>query len=252
MEKNATWRLYFQEVTSILARIQDTQAANIEAAANILSQCLEDKGLIHIFGVGHSSILAEEVNWRAATLAPIHAILEPSMTGQFEVTKSGYMEKLEGSGEIIVNYHRLTPPDAVIIASNSGNNGAPIEVAAVCRQRGVKVIAITSVTYSDYLNPLHSSGKKLKDLADVVVDNCCPIGDGAIHLNGLEQSLGPTSTAAGIPILNAILAQTVQNLLAKGITPDVYFNGSLSANSQAVAEHNQKLVDKYFPRIRNL
>lgn len=252
MSKNPAWRRYLQEVTAIQAKIQESQGERIEAAVDLLSHCLENKGLIHVFGVGHSSILAEEVNWRAATLASIHAILEPSMTGQFEVTKSGFMEKLEGSGEIITAYHRLAPPDAIIIASNSGNNGAPIEVAAACRKRGVKVIAITSVTYSDYLNPLHSSGKKLKDLADVVVDNCCPIGDGAIRLEGLEQTVGPTSTAAGIPILNAILAQTVENLLARGHSPEVYFNGSLSANSPAVAEHNQQLVDKYFSRIRNL
>jgi uncharacterized phosphosugar-binding protein len=252
MTKDKSWRRYFQAVAEILAKIQATQAENIEAAAAVLTDCVANNGLIHVFGVGHSSLLAEEVNWRAATLAPIHAILEPSMTGQFEVTKSGYMEKLEGSGEIIVGYHRIAPPDAVIIASNSGNNGAPIEVAAACRKRGVKVIAITAVTYSDYLTPLHSSGKKLKDEADVVVDNCCPIGDGALNLEGLEQTVGPTSTAAGIPILNAILAQTVENLLEKGTTPDVYFNGSLSANSQAVAEHNQRLVDKYFYKIRNL
>src|SRR5690554_4733906 len=124
------------------------------------------------------------------------------------------MEKLEGTGKIIVDYHRVAPPDVIIVTSNSGNNGASIEVAQACRQRGVKVIAINSLTYSGYLRSLHSSGKKLKDMADVVLDNCCPVGDGAIALDGLEQSVGPTSTVAGLYILNALMVQTVENLLA--------------------------------------
>jgi len=252
VKENKGWKRYFTTVADIAAKIQETQAGKILEAADLMADCIAHDGLVHVFGVGHSSILGAEVNWRAATPAPVHSILEPSMTGETEVTKSGRMEKLEGAGEIIVEYHRVAPPDVMIIGSNSGNNGAPIEAAMACAQRGVKVIAITSVTYSKHLKPLHSSGKKLMDVADVVIDNCCPIGDGALNLPGLEQSVGPTSTVAGVSILNALMVQCVENLLAQGRTPDVYYNGSLSANSQAVAEHNKALVDKYFNRIRNL
>lgn len=247
-----SWQRYFAEIEKIFGRIQSTQAENFEAAAAILAEAIEKDGLIHVFGVGHSTILGEEVKWRAATLAPIHAINELSMSGVVEITKSGRMENLLGAGEAMVEYHRINPPDAVIIASQSGNNIVPIEFAEACRARGVKVVAINSIEYTNFLNPRHPSGKKLKDHADVVIDNCCPIGDGVLTMDGLDQTVGPSSTAAGVPIINALLAQTVENLLEKGIKPDVYYNGSLAMNRPEVKEHNNALVDKYFYRIRNL
>ncbi len=252
MVKQNGWQRYFKKVEEIFARIQATQGEQITAAADVLCQTVKKGGLIRVFGVGHSSILAEEANNRAATLAPIHSIMEISMTGHVEVTKSGAMENLPGAGEVIAEYHRIAPPDAVIISSQSGNNIVPIEFAEACRKRGVPVIIITSVEYTNYLKAKHPSGKKLKDHADIVIDNCCPIGDGALNFEGMEQTVGPTSTAAGIPILNAVLSQTVENLLAQGVEPDVYFNGSLAINHPEIGEYNRKLVEKYFHRIRNL
>jgi len=252
MGKNKGWERYFLAINEIVDSIKNSQGENIELAAKLMADAIEKEGIIHVFGVGHSTIMPEEVFWRAATLAPVHAILEPSMTGHTEITKSNPMEKLEGVGEIIVNYHKILPPDIMIVASNSGNNGAPIEVAQACRQRGVKVIAINSVTYSDYLKPLHSSGKKLKDMADVVVDNCTPIGDGALVYEQLIQKVGPTSTIAGLYIMNSMMVQTVELLLERGLEPDVYFNGSLAANSDEISKHNNRLIDKYYHRIRNL
>lgn len=86
----------------------------------------------------------------------------------------------------------------------------------------------------------------------MVIDNCTPIGDAAVELEGFEPKVGPTSTIPGVYIINAVLVQAVENLLARGIKPDVYYNGSLAANSQEAVEHNNKIVDKYFYRIRNL
>ena len=246
------WQHYFSAINEIVDNIYTSQGENIEKAASSLADAVEKDGILHVFGVGHSCIMAEEVFWRAATLAPVHAILEPSMTGHTEITKSNPMEKLEGVGEIIVDYHKIAPPDVMIIASNSGNNGAPIEVAKACQERDVKVIAITSVTYSDYLKPLHSSGKKLKDFADFVIDNSTPIGDGALDYEQLMQKVGPTSTIAGLYILNSLMVQAAEFLLDKGKEPDIYFNGSLAANSEEIAKHNNRLIDKYYYRIRNL
>jgi len=252
MGKEKTWKKYFAEITKIAETIEKTQEGNIQRASSLIGNTIENDGIIHTFGVGHSHIVAEDVFWRAGTLANVHAILEPSMTGHTEITKSGDMEKIEGTGSIILDYHRVSPGDVLIIISNSGNNAAPIDVAREGQKRGIKVIAITSVEYSNFLNPLHSSGKKLKDFADVVIDNCCPIGDAVIKFEDFETKVGPTSTIAGSYILNALLVQAVEDTLEKGKTPDVYFNGSLSANAPRVKEHNQNLIDKYFSRIRNL
>ena len=242
------YQQYFQEVLRIIDRIQQTQGENIKLAADIIAECVRQDGIVHTFGAGHSRLLAEDVMWRAGTLAPINAILEPSMTGYMHATKSAYMEKVEGTGKIIVDYHRIAPPDALVVISNSGNNAAPIEVAMEGSRRGVKVIAVVSLGYMNSLKPRHSSGNKLADVADVVIDNCGKVGDTCLQYEGLEQGVGATSTIAGSFIVNAILAQAVENLLKQGIEPPVFWSGNLQGGMEA----NQKYLDRYWARIRNL
>jgi uncharacterized phosphosugar-binding protein len=250
--KEFAFEQYFSLINEILNRIKTTQKENIIKAADLMAECTKNNGLIHAFGTGHSHLVAEDIFWRGSTLANIHAILEPGMTGHVEITKSEYMEKMQGAGKLIVDYHRLNPPDVIIVVSNSGNNIVPIDVALESSKRGVKVIAITSLDYANHLTTLHPLGKKLKDTADVVIDNCCPIGDAAVSFEGLPMKVGAISTVAGSFIVHSLVVQTVENLLAKGIKPDIYFNGSLMANSREVEEYNQKIIDKYYLKIRNL
>ncbi|NLJ39784.1 MAG: sugar isomerase domain-containing protein, partial [Candidatus Atribacteria bacterium] len=175
-----TYEEYFTNVNTIVKRIFETQGTRIEQVAEMVSDAISKDGLVHVLGVGHSHIIAEEVFWRAGTLVPIHAILEPSMIGHSEITKSAYMEKLEGTGKIICDYHRILPPDILIAISNSGNNSMPIDVAIEAKKRGVKTIGICSFTYTKSLKPRHSSGKKLMDVVDVSIDNCGQVGDTCI------------------------------------------------------------------------
>ncbi len=238
---------YFDAMLEIIEEIRTTQGKEIETAAEIASDAIAQGGIIHTFGTGHSHCISEDISCRGGTLAPIHAILEPSMTGSTEIMKAFRMEKLEGAGAIIVEYHRVLPPDAIIIVSNSGNNAASIDVAREARARGVKVIAVSSVTAARSLKPLHSSGKMLIDFADVVVDNCGRIGDICLNLEGMKQGLGATSTVTGAFILQSICVQAAANLKEKGIEPPVFWNGMLEGS----AEHNQKYIDRYWNRIRN-
>ena len=140
----------------------------------------------------------------------------------------------------------------MIIISNSGNNIAPIDAAIRAKEKGIPVIAITAVKYSEYLKTKHKSNVKLKDVADVVLDNCSLIGDAAVEIDGFEMKVGSTSTIPNIFLQNAILVQMVELLVQKGITPDVYYNGHMAFMKPECANHNDKLVDKYFYRIRNL
>ena len=239
---------FFMNVNAVIEQILKTQGEQIEKAADIISDSIAQDGLVHTFGVGHSHLIAEEVFWRSGTLVPVHAILEPSMTGHSEILKSAYMEKLEGTGKIICDYHKVNPPDALIVVSNSGNNAVPIDVAEEARRRGVGVVAICSVTYCQALRARHSSGKKLIDVADVVIDNCGNIGDTSVKIDGVEQPLGPTSTIAGTYMIHAVLIQAAQVLKNKGVHPKIYWSGSLPDGMQA----NQTYVDEYWERIRNL
>jgi uncharacterized phosphosugar-binding protein len=247
-----SWQRYFEVMQKVIEDVLNTQQANIDKAAEILTTTTRNNGIIHLFGSGHSSLIAEDVFWRAATLANVHAIFELAVAGINEVTKTSKIEKLEGIGKVIVEYNRVLPPDAMICISNSGNNAATVDVALAAKERGVPVIAITNVTYADQLTTHHSSGKKLKDVADVVIDNCSLYGDAAVEIPGFSQKVGATSTIPVAFIVPALLVQTCENLLDLDITPDVYYNGHLAYEDPNIKLHNDALVDKYFYRIRNL
>ena len=247
-----TWLNYFKTMEAIVKKVEDTQGDNIKKAAEILAKTTENGGIIYGFGTGHSHLVVDDAFWRAATPANYCALLEQSATGSFEITKSYYIENTYGIGSRIVDYHRITPNDCLIIISNSGNNIAPVDAAIRAKEKAIPVIAITNVAYSDYLKTKHRDGVKLKDVADVVLDNCSAIGDSAIEVDNFPMKIGSTSTIPNVYLQNAILCEMVDILAKKGIEADVYYNGHLAFMDENCAKHNDELVDKYFYRIRNL
>ena len=243
---------YFEELEAIVKKVKETQGEKIMEAAQILADVTEKGGMIYGFGTGHSHLVVDDAFWRAATPANYCALLEPSATGNQEITKSYFVENTYGIGQLIVDYHRITPNDCMIIISNSGNNIAPVDAAIRAKEKGIKVIAITNVEYSKYLTCKHKDGVKLMDVADVVLDNCSAIGDAAVEIEGFEMKVGSTSSIPNIYLQNAILTQMVELLVNKGLKPDVYYNGHMAFMNEEFADHNDKLVDKYFYKIRNL
>jgi len=246
------WENYFSIMSEVIDKIRKTQADNIMEAAEILADTTQKGGIIYGFGTGHSHLVCDDAFWRAATPANYCALLEPSATGNQEITKSYYIENTYGIGKLIVDYHRITANDCMIIISNSGNNIAPVDAALRAKEKGIPVIAITAVEYSDFLKTKHKDGVKLKDVADVVLDNCSLIGDAAVKIDGFEMKVGSTSTIPNVFLQNAILTQMVELLVQRGIEPDVYYNGHMAFMNEDCADHNDRLVDKYFYRIRNL
>jgi uncharacterized phosphosugar-binding protein len=191
-------------------------------------------------------VIAEDVAYRAGGLAPLDAILEPSLTGHEKVSQSEYMERVEGMAAVILDYYHVSSRDALVVISNSGRNAAPIEMADGARARGVPVIGITSLQHSQGTTSRHSSGKKLYELADVVIDNCCPKGDCLLHLDGLKPPVGAGSGVAGLFIMHSIVVQTTQNLLDWGIQPPVFMSGNLDGSDK----FNQVLLARYQGRIK--
>lgn len=246
------WERYFETMQQVVRRVRETQGDAIERAAELLADVTERGGIIYGFGTGHSHLVCDDAFWRAATPANYCALLEQSATGSFEITKSYGFENLYGVGSNVVDYHRITADDAMIIVSNSGNNIAPVDAALRAREKGIPVIAITAVEYSDFLTTKHRAGVKLKDVADVVLDNCSLVGDAAVEVEGFPMRVGSTSTIPAVFLQSAVLAEMVEVLVRRGFEPDVYYNGHMAFMDESCADHNDRLVDKYFYRIRNL
>jgi uncharacterized phosphosugar-binding protein len=241
------YQLFFEGMDSILARIRETQGENIQKAAQYVANAIAQDGVIHVFGAGHSNLLAEEIFFRAGTLAPVNQIVDITISGSVGAVKSSYMERLEEVGPIFYEHTRPSPQDAFIIFSNSGRNAAQIELAQEAQAHGHKVITVTSVTYSKSQPSRHSSGKLLLDYADAILDNCGHIGDVCVTVPDMRQGIGPTSTIAGAYLLHAIMVQAVFDLKEAGVEPPVFLSGNLDGGM----EFNQALLDRYWARIRN-
>jgi uncharacterized phosphosugar-binding protein len=237
---------YASALQGVLQRVVESQMAEIERAASILAESIGQDGIVYTFGTGHSHVIAEDVAYRAGGLAPVDAILEPSLTGHQQVVKSEYMERVEGMAEVILDYYGVSTRDVLVVISNSGRNAAPIEMADLAHRRHVPVIAITSLAHSRGTPSRHSSGKKLYEVADVVIDNGCPLGDCLIQLEGLLQPVGPGSGVAGMFILHAVIVQTIQNLLERGMQPPVFRSGNLDGSD----EFNRHYLKQYEGRIK--
>jgi uncharacterized phosphosugar-binding protein len=237
---------YAEAVNAVLERILETQLDAIGKAAQLVADAIAGDGLLYTFGTGHSHVTAEDLTYRAGGLIPVDAIMERSLSGHEKVAQSEYMERVEGIAKVIWDYYEITPRDALIVISNSGRNAAPIEMAMIAKEKGVPVIGVTSLAHSQGTTSRHSSGKKMYEFCDVVIDNLCPKGDCLLHLEGLEQPVGAGSSVATLFILNMIITQSAQNLLDRGIEPPVGMSGNLDGSY----EYNKHLIDRYKGRIK--
>lgn len=237
---------YANAVKDLWQTILDTQMESILQASQHVADAVEAEGLVYTFGTGHSHVIAEDIAYRAGGLAPVDAILEASLTGNQKVFQSEFMERVEGMADVILKYYDPDSKDALIVISNSGRNAAPIELAMGAQARGMKVIAITSLEHSKGTTSRHSSGEKLYQHADVVIDNSCPKGDCLLKLEGLEQPVGAGSGVAGMFIIHAIIVQAIENLMERGVEPPVFMSGNLDGSEA----FNQPFLDRYWGRIK--
>ncbi len=239
---------YFKEVEEVLKKVRDTQYNNIKKASDLISESIIHGGALYVFGAGHSGMMAEEIVYRAGGLVLVNPILsEGLMLNVRPVTKTTVLERLEGVGKVIMERSPIGKDDVVLVASVSGRNAAPIEVALISKERGAKLIVLTSTEFSKSVESRHSSGKRLFELDhDAMLDYCCPPGDATISLEEYPQKIGPVSTICGHYMLNAMIVGVIDNLTKAKIDPLPVF---MSANLDGGKEFNSKILEKYKDRL---
>ncbi len=233
---------YLLHVEEILKKTIATQEEALEKAAEMVAESCQKGGRFYVFGSGHSHMVAEEIYIRAGGLAYVKAILPPELMLHEMPNKSTYLERLEGYAEAMLNLYKADEKDTVMVISNSGRNAVPVEMALGAKERGCKVIAMTSLEHSRNTDSRHKSGKKLYEIADVVLDNGACKGDAGFYIEGFDVPTGPTSDSIGIALAQALIAQTIHNLVQKGIQPPVF----KSSNVDGADAYNDALFDKYY------
>lgn len=228
---------YFNYINTIFLEMVEHETPNIAKAAEMIAKTMEDQGKFYVFGSGHSHMIAEELYLRAGGLNNIHAILPPEVMLHEQAHKSTMIERLEGYSKGLLKLYDISSNDIFLIASNSGRNAVPVEMALEVKARGAKVIALTSLKHSQSVRSRHSSNLRLFEIADVVLDTHGPIGDAGFELDGLDVKVGPVSDFLGIAMVQALNVKVTSLLLEKGIQPPVL----VSANIDGSEVSNAKL-----------
>jgi uncharacterized phosphosugar-binding protein len=238
---------YYELLMKQMERVKETQWEKIELAGRWLGESLAKDGWLYAFGTGHSHLLAEEIFYRAGGLARATPMLDSALMLHEKAIEATYKEREAGYGIEFLNSYPVQAGDVLMVASNSGRNAVPIDLALEGKRRGLRVIAITNLEQSRAWPSRHSSGKLLADAAELTIDNCGVNGDACLELEGLPGKVGPTTTSTGALIVNAIIVEGIEQAMKLGKAAEIYISSNTFGD-----DHNEKLLQKYKNKIRHL
>jgi uncharacterized phosphosugar-binding protein len=239
---------FLNEVVPRLERLAAANAA-IDDAVAVIADSLEAGGVVQAFGTGHSEAFAMEIAGRAGGMIATNRIGLRTLVlrggRHVSVLGGAELERDANVADDLLSLFDIDPKDVFIIASNSGVNGSIVGMALAAKQRGHKVIAVTSLDHTNRVQPKHPSGKRLSEVADIVIDNLAPFGDSTLELEG-GIGVGAVSSITAAFIAQRITLGVAETMRLRGKTPPVY----ISANIPGGDEHNRALEDLYGDRIR--
>ena len=233
---------FFDHLHNKMQEVLAHELPNIDKAADLVTESFQKGGKLYAVGSGHSHLIAEELFIRAGGLALVHAILAPELMLHGITQKSTHIERLEGYAAILAELYRIDEKDTILVISNSGRNAFPVEMCLEAKKRGASVIALTSMQHSSACTSRHSSGKRMFEVADVVIDNCAEKGDASFEIEGMDTKIGTTSDAVGIAIAQALVCEICDRLVKAGIEPPVF----CSSNVDGGDARNKHLYDTYY------
>lgn len=247
---------YLQESEGILRRVRDTQLPVIRRAAVWCADAILRRGLVHLFGSGHSRMAVEEMFPRYGSFPGFHPIVELSLTNHHQVVGANgqrqamAIERMEGLAEPILRNFVFRDYDVMMVFSTSGNKGVVVDMALAAKKRGMRVVAVLSRAYAAKIASEHSSGLKLDDIADISIDNCALPGDSMIDVAGVDVRVGPGSTIGNTAVVNCLKVLVAERLAAAGQPPLVLASAFEMGGSEASAQRFEATYDDYRDRVR--
>jgi uncharacterized phosphosugar-binding protein len=248
---------YLSKCRELLATVEQQQPA-IQQAADWFAETILAGRMVHLFGSGHSRILVEEMWPRYGSFPGFNPIVELSLSfhnlvvGPNGQRQAMFIENVSGLAERILRNFDLSSKDSALVASSSGCNVVPIEIAEEFRRREIKVVVIISKRHSEATRSQRADGKKLHDFADLVLDTGAPVGDAMVRIDGLETPVAPGSTVGGCLLVNAIKAEVAARLTCAGQPPKVLTAAAIIGQDKAAAlfesgydEHARRLAKLY-------
>lgn len=227
---------YLASAIEILKQVEATQSQNIATGAQWIADAIAADGMAHFFGAGHSHMALEEVFPRNGGLVGLHPLSELALSyytpvvGNSGIYQMRFFQSVEGLGEIIWKNYRFKPTDCFVVYTNTGVTKVALDIAGFARAEGMRVIAVTSLQHAAATGTEHKGGKRLHEIADLVIDNCSVVGDAMVEIPGSEDKAGAGSSITSIAITNALATEAALELARRGhepmVLPSPYFEGT--------------------------
>lgn len=248
---------YLNKCSDIIETVRK-QEPQIKQAAQWFAQTILKGRMVHVFGSGHSRIMAEEMWPRYGSFPGFNPIVELSLTYHNNVVGANgqrqamFLENVSGLADRILRNFGLDETDTALIISSSGCNVVPIEMAELFQQKKIKVVALVTTEHLEKSTSKRADKKKLTDFADLILDSGAPVGDSIVYIPGLETPVAPGSTVGGVMIINTIKAEVAKLLTEAGQPPKVLTAGAIVGTEKATAlfesaydEHAHRLAELY-------
>jgi uncharacterized phosphosugar-binding protein len=246
---------FFEVLIERVAEVRATQSEAIERTAEACARSIAAGKLVFSFGTGHGALPALEMFPRTGTIVGFRPIVESTMIsfhrvwGDMGARQYRFIHAAEGYGKAILRSHRLDPEDSIVLFSHSGVNAVILDIALGTKEKGLTVIAVTSLPHSSASPSRHSSGKRLFEVADIVIDTRASLSDASIRIEGLDAPVGANSTSVAIAIAQAIVAETADKLVQRGIKPFVMVNPN-TAGKEAANAVNDRNYEELWRRLK--
>jgi uncharacterized phosphosugar-binding protein len=246
---------YFETLIERLTQVRNTQGEAIRRAAELCAKSIAAGKLVFTFGTGHGALPALETFPRTGTIVGFRPIVESTMIsfhhvwGDMGARQYRFIHAQEGYGKAILASHQLDPEDTMILFSHSGINAVILDIAIECKARGIGLVGVTSLPHSSVTQSRHSSGKRLFEVADVVIDTGIPLADAALQIEGLESPVGASSTSVTIAIAHAIVSATAEALVRQGVAPHVMVSPN-TAGKEAAHRQNDANYEQLWQRLK--
>ncbi|GEK92002.1 SIS domain-containing protein [Alkalibacterium kapii] len=226
---------YFQKIEEQLK--EQLKEEHIEQAAQFCAESIRAGRLVHVFGSGYSQMMAMEVFYRAGGIVPINALLLPQYALFPHAELSTHQERDENFSNHYLHMEDIDEKDTMIVASVSGRNAGVIDMALEAKNVGMHVVALTSLAFSQTISSRHSSGKLLKDVADVVIDIKCDAGDVAMSLERIDSKFAATSKVLGLTVMESIIARTIEINKEHQFDTPIFSSSNLNDGDKINAKH---------------
>lgn len=246
----ATTAAYTRRMIEILTRLADTQNDVLDQAAQKCADAVAGGGLIHLFGSGHSVIPTLDAFPRYGSFAGLHPLTDPrlmwhNVLGPGGVRELLWLERTENYVDKFLDHEPLNAGDVLVSYSHGGRNSAAIEASVYASKRGLFTIAVTS---SESLSrpAEHSSGKRLADVCDIMIDTGAPVEDALITVDGWDRPVGGSSTVVASVVSHELITRTAAVLGSRGVVLPTFVSptvpgATLESNDEVFAAHRALL-----------